>query len=329
MIEAAQNTITAARTLFRRLSGHSGLQINPEIEVQAASRLYVLPTRYGLLFLPVLLGMLIGAINYNNNLVFILTFLLGGLTIINMLHAHIALAGMVITSIQIPPVFAGQTTTITLWYRQASSIPACYEARRPNAAVLSFSTPDSEEHKFLIPFQPPARGVHVPGRLKIQTTWPGGLFRAWSWISIQTPTLVYPRPINGPPGDHELHQTTGGAGEGRPQPGSDDFFELRPWQPTDPRRHIAWKASARLSQTLTKTFQQSQAQDSLLFDFDVIRLADLEMRLSRLCGLVLWACQQGQPWTLRLPGNTIGPAKDELHFRRCLQALALYQGPPS
>jgi hypothetical protein len=50
-------------------------------------RIFILPTRQGLFFALVLLVMLLGDINYNLSLGYVLTFLLGTTTMLTMLYA--------------------------------------------------------------------------------------------------------------------------------------------------------------------------------------------------------------------------------------------------
>ena len=51
-------------------------------------RLYILPTRHGVVFFIVLLLTLLGAINYENSLGFMLSFLLGSLGFLGMIYTH-------------------------------------------------------------------------------------------------------------------------------------------------------------------------------------------------------------------------------------------------
>jgi len=71
-------------------------------------RIYILPTGYGILFAILLLLMLLGSINYANNLGFLLTFLLVGLGLVTMLHTWRNLVGLALNSGRATPVFAGE-----------------------------------------------------------------------------------------------------------------------------------------------------------------------------------------------------------------------------
>ncbi|MGD8886577.1 MAG: DUF58 domain-containing protein, partial [Gammaproteobacteria bacterium] len=49
-------------------------------------RIFILPTRQGILFAIVLVIMLIGSINYNNSLGYLLTFLLASVAVVSILY---------------------------------------------------------------------------------------------------------------------------------------------------------------------------------------------------------------------------------------------------
>ena len=70
-------------------------------------RVYILPSRQGLTFSLSLLVMLIGSINYNLSLGYLLTFLLAGVGIVSILHTFRNLAYLYISPGRAEPVFAG------------------------------------------------------------------------------------------------------------------------------------------------------------------------------------------------------------------------------
>ncbi|HEY0633740.1 MAG TPA: DUF58 domain-containing protein, partial [Gammaproteobacteria bacterium] len=69
-------------------------------------RVYILPTRAGLLFGLVLLAMLFGAINYNNSLAYALTFLLTSVAMVSIFHTFRNLHGLTFHIGHATPVFA-------------------------------------------------------------------------------------------------------------------------------------------------------------------------------------------------------------------------------
>ena len=72
-------------------------------------RLYILPTRFGYLFSIMLLFLFLAAINYQNSMAFVLTFMLTSLGIVSLWHTHKNLLGILV-QMQIPrPVFCGES----------------------------------------------------------------------------------------------------------------------------------------------------------------------------------------------------------------------------
>ena len=57
-------------------------------------RVYILPSRYGVMLGILLVAILLGSINYDNALGYLLTFLIGGLYLVAMLHTYRNLVGL-------------------------------------------------------------------------------------------------------------------------------------------------------------------------------------------------------------------------------------------
>jgi uncharacterized protein (DUF58 family) len=157
----------------------------------------------------------------------------------------------------------------------------------------------------------------------LETRYPLGLFRAWSYVEPDARCLVYPRPERSPLPTAAAHEAPGG--QRSPVAGNEDFSGLRTYQLSDSPRHVAWKAVARTDGMLTKQFS-GEAAAELWLDWERLPPAlGLEQRLSRLAGWVLAAERGGARYGLRLPGVEIAPARGDSHAAACLQALALYR----
>ncbi|MEA3292777.1 MAG: DUF58 domain-containing protein, partial [Pseudomonadota bacterium] len=101
----------------------------------------------------------------------------------------------------------------------------------------------------------------------------------------------------------------------------DEFDRLRPYQPGDPVRHIAWKKQARNDELVVKQFQLSTASEQV-FSWYALPGGDVETRLSQLCYWILNANRSGRRYGMVLPNLKIPPGRGEAHRRRCLRALA-------
>ncbi len=289
-------------------------------------RIFIIPTRHGLVFGVMLLPMLLGSINYNLSLGFALTFLLGGLGMVSILHTFRNLAGLRIQAGRAKPVFAGATARFGLHVDNPGPL-----ARYAVGAVSGGGTPVFTD----IPAQgavsieigipAPRRGLLPLGRITVFTRFPLGLYYAWSYLEPDMSCLIYPRPDTGrvpPPASRPQ------PGQGAPYgTGDEDFAGFRAYHPGDSPQHIAWKAAARGQGLLTKQFS-GKAEMELWLDWEHLPAElDTEAKLSRLARWVLDCHRAGFAWGLRLPGATLPPETGEAHRERCLAALALFEWP--
>ena len=288
-------------------------------------RVYIVPARLGWFFGGTLLVLLIGSINYALSLGFALTFLLAGLGLAGMVHTARNLARIAVTAGRAEPVFAGESAQFRLFLdgRAAFDRPAVLARHLGSGSQLVVDIPPRGVAEVVLAVPAQSRGRLALGRVMLETRFPLGLFRAWSYIEPDARCVVYPRPERSP-----LPPFSGEAAAGAlhtPTPGSDDFAGLRGYQRSDSPRHIAWKAVARSDEMLTKQFAGDAAAE-LWLDARLLPAGlGLEQRLSRLAGWVLAAERAGAHYGLRLPGVEIPPARGEMHRAACLQALALYQ----
>ena len=288
-----------------------------------SSRVYILPTRVGMIFALLLIFLLLGSINYTKSLGFMLTFLLAGLGNVGMLMTWRNLAGLRVTGQGASPVFAGQDATFHVQLenhaadqRYAISISDGVHGGNtidiPSGSMgsLQFSVPTIN------------RGYLNPGRIRIVTEFPLGLFVAWTSLDLSMQGLVYPQAATKAP---LLASTDTQAGEATADSsGLEDFSGLRKFQPGDSLRRVSWKAAARMDELYSKEFTGGQPEQ-LWIDWLSIDEPKLENRLSVMTRLVVDAEQTGRHYGLRLPGREISPDTGKQHQHQCLKALALYQ----
>lgn len=289
-------------------------------------RIFIVPSRPGLLFAVALIVMLVGAINYNLALGHALVFLLAGLAVGGMIHTFRNLYGLLITPGRPEPVFAGQTALFPLTLDNDRPAPrlALALAAEPDLAIET-SIPSECRSTVRIPLTAHQRGWLPLPRVRLSTRYPLGLFTAWAYLQPEMRCLVYPTPIASelPLPDHadvgHMQHDEGG---------QDDFAGFRERQPADSLRHVAWKASARQASDAPLLIKQfaGGAQSELWLDWALTDPAlAVETRLSLLTGWVLAAEAAAHRYGLRLPGTSLPPDSGEQHRANCLQALALFQ----
>jgi len=287
-------------------------------------RIFILPSRHGMIYVAALLLMLTGSVNYNLSLGFVLTFLLTALGVNSILHTFRNLAGLRISPGRVQRVYAGEHAHFTL----AIDNPGALErfsigATRDGKDAIFTDVPARQATTVSVAVPAPRRGILRAGRLTLFTRYPLGLCYAWAYVEPDVSCLVYPRPeaphVPLPlPAPHAGHGVVHG-------PGQEDFSGLRSYHPGDSPRHIAWKAAARGQALLTKQFS-GRADTELWLDWQATPAAlGVEGRLSRLARWVIDAHAAGLSFGLRLPGVVLPPAPGNAQHDRCLEALALFQ----
>jgi uncharacterized protein (DUF58 family) len=308
---------TKRDALPRRLFGPRGIDTPPLRLGQR--RLYILPTRLGLLFSALLVGLLIGSANYGISLGYLFTFMLGGLGTVTMFHTHRNLSGLLLSPLPARSVFAGENAAFPLRVDNPTGLSRhALEARAEDETGYA-DVGARAMGEISIPAHCPTRGARRLGRITLASTWPLGLFRCWTVVEFDWSVLVYPRPAE----SHvPLPRALGGGRASLAEaPGEDSFSGLRGYRPGDSPRQIAWKAVARGMTLQTKQFS-GQPVGTLWLDWDAAPERDIEARLSRLTRWALQADPMGGDWGMRLPGLVLPPGRGEAHMRACLEALA-------
>jgi uncharacterized protein (DUF58 family) len=268
--------------------------------------------------------MLIGSINYNLSLGYVLTFLLAGLGIVSILHTFRNLAHLYVSAGRVAPVFAGDTAQFELVFENKGDFDRHSLDLTCRGTQVSCNAPARQHCSVALPVKAGKRGWLQLERVTVDTRFPLGLMRAWSYVQPDMRALVYPRPDSAP-----LPPVYSDADTGDAVPagaGTDDFAGLRPYQASDSPRHIAWKASARSALLLTKLFA-GRAASELWFDWGQLPTGmHTEARLSRLARWVMLAEERGLRYGLKLPEGGAPLGEGFAHRERCLKELALYRG---
>lgn len=303
-------------------------------------RVYIIPSRAGYGFAALILLMLLGAINYNNSLGHLLSFLLAGIGHVVMHHSYRNARYVDCRPGQPQPVFAGQPLKLALQLDNprnhslmAIDIAYCPSvAKRRWNPLQNFSQYQTLARAEQIPGQqslllqiaiPSAdRGWQDLGRLRLSSVFPLGLFFCWFFVDIDRRVLVYPAPNGQLPlpddGGSGIHQ------QPIQKAGQDDFAGFQNYRVGDARHQIAWKALARDDVMRTKQFSQPKGSQLTLDWLAVADLSGIESKLSQLCQWVLQADAAGRSYSLILPNLQIASGLGDAHRQQCLKALALY-----
>jgi uncharacterized protein (DUF58 family) len=286
---------------------------------------YILPTRPGFMLGATLLVLLVGSINYQLNLGYLLTFLLAGSALVSMHLSHGTLRGMSMNLMPPDPQFAGSSATLSV----VLTNPRASVRHGIGLSVLDAThavrwawtdVPAQGTARVQVAFQPARRGLHPVPALTAETRFPLGIFRVWTVWRPAARVLVYPAPEPAPPPLPVGEPRSGGLASARMQ-NAGEFDGVRAYRRGDPLRQVVWKKAAKADELVSRDNEQAQRYE-LWLDFIGAGAGGTEHRLSRLTAWVLQADRLGLDYGLRLPGRTIAPATGPAHKRQCLEALA-------
>ncbi len=300
-------------------------RIPPSPRITLSQRnVFIFPTRTGFVFGGLLFLLILGAVNYQASLVYGVAFLLGSLFLVTILYTFRNLSGLQIELVGARPGFVGEDTEFSVRViRPQGRGREGIQLGWPNGIMQWVELVNREADTVRVYVASVRRGFLQPGRLLIETYFPLGLLRAWTWVDLNARALIYPKPIfqDFPRTQHGLRDE----GELIDPFGSEDFTDIKAYRSGDPVRHILWRSYARSDELMVKQYA-SFIEPRLWLDLEDVS-GDLEERVSRLTGLALKATRAEREFGLRLGQLKISPALGEAHLEHVLRELALYGLP--
>ncbi|WP_409521996.1 MULTISPECIES: DUF58 domain-containing protein [unclassified Pseudomonas] len=301
-----------------------GRRIPPASRIELDHRrIFILPTRVGGTYALLLILLLLVSINYQNSLAYGLTFLMLSVGVLAILHTYRNFSGLILSAGHARSVFVGEPVQLRLRLESTASGHQAIALGWDSERLEQTDVAPERQVDVALTLPAVSRGWLRAPRLRVESVFPLGIFRAWSWLDLEQTVLIYPRPVAGSmpllKGIEPHAEDAGQASQGQ---GVDDYQGLRPWQPGDSQRRMHWKAWSRGQGLMVKEFSDLSGHD-LCLDFMALG-GDIEERLSRLCYWVLELSQRQQPFALRLPGFLSAVGSGDAHREACLRQLALY-----
>ena len=283
-------------------------------------RIYILPTRFGIMLAFVLVAMMIAGLNYNSNLGLAFAFLMVSVALVTMHHCNRNLLGLQVDVTTEVDAFVGREASFEFVLRNDSNVErrdveiCCMTA----AGMRSVAAKSSESVPVAVPV--PQRGVSRIDQFELRTRYPFGWFHAWTYVQGSLTAYVAPAPH----GNRTLPAVGGvGSVDRGARAGDEDFAGLRAYEPGVPLKHMAWKVLARGGEAAVQSFTSLASQPEWL-EWSSLEGQDTETRLSQLCLWVLESEAAQRVFGLRIPGKEIPPARGAAHRFACLRALAIY-----
>ncbi len=288
-------------------------------------RIFIFPTGYGFFYLLTAALLFVAGINYENSLILNLSFFLLSLFLVAIFRTFTNLSGLTLVAGATKEAFMGGRA----WFqvsleRKSSRTFESLEVIWDDRSTGLIDVTENSKHSVEMTLEAKQRGWYEPGRLKIQSTFPLGLLRTWSWVHLDMAALVYPKPIQCEYKDIESDGDKGGSLA--IVTGREEFDSLKHYQVGDSLRNVAWKKYAATQIMMTKTFY-ALAGDSSWLKWSQITAVDCESKLSMLCYLVVKYTEENRVFGLSLPSGDITPSAGREHELECLRKLALFCVP--
>jgi uncharacterized protein (DUF58 family) len=292
-----------------------------------SKRIYILPTRFGFLFLFATFAILLIGSSYENNLVNLLGYFMMSLAFVSMIQTQNNLKGIEVEAVLPDPGFAGGEFSIAVVLKNSASLTRhALEAVAVKSEIAFVPEQNREAEpgshlRLRSLYKARRRGKFQVGKITVSTTYPVGLFRGFIYREFAAEYFIYPA--------SKGHRPLPKSGIGEVETGSvssksgDDFRGHRNYQIGDSSRHIDWKARARGRPILVKEFNEGAPQ-AVLLDWDFLDSLEAEERLSQLTAWVQEAQQARFSFGLRLPGQEPYFGTGLGHARKCLEALAVF-----
>lgn len=291
----------------------------------AHNNIYVVPSQLGFYFIVVAILNFVMGINYQNNLILVMAYLMFVVMVIAVLLGYTNAKGLTIHYNKSFANFAPNKGSVKFTFKAPSSTQSVsiIYSEHSNCHAHIDEVTKKDSHLILhLPYE--QRAKHTLNRFKIVSNYPFGLVKVWSYIHPTDAIYIYPAP------EKVLSDTYSSAFEQSTQlgsikePGSDEFDELIPHLPEMGLQRISWKHYAKSQQLLVKEFVDYKKSD-ITFDFNKLT-GNTEQRLSQLCFLVCGACENNTPFTLKLPNTSYKASNHPEDKQQCLELLTEYNG---
>jgi hypothetical protein len=284
--------------------------------------LYILPSGFGWAYGLVVFSMLVGAVNSQINTIFLMTFLLTVVGLINIFEAHANLKNLICKFIVVKDSYQGTPAKIILSVPAENKMRFGIEFQIGSQAKIRLEKIPLEGLEFSVPIATPARGCFPLPRITISSLFPFGIFRVWSYLYFEEHYYVYPQAVD--PGFWPAPSQVKSIKQ-KHRVGDEEFYDLKqvenPW--IDPK-NIHWKIAAKGLGWYLKT-KHSNEVDYWFFTLNDLPAKDLESKLQNVSYWLQTAEVNGLTYGLELKETSIGFAHGSEHLQHCLRQLALYQ----
>ncbi|MFC3031359.1 DUF58 domain-containing protein [Pseudoalteromonas fenneropenaei] len=279
----------------------------------AHHNIYVLPSKLGWLFAFFIVLLFVLGVNYQNNLLLLSSYLFAVILVVALLIGFSNLNGLKLQVTKKTASFAPHAPSFDI--RLITTKPKyllTIESDHQGYDVPEVAS--SEDCTVSLALN--TRGLYALPLLRLQSDYPFGLVKIWSYWCPAHSVHIYPEVAEHLHFKQQVDNTMPLAEQ--------EFGGLNQYQPGDAPQRIAWKHFAKSGVLQTKIFAERKGPDAqLIFDFNSLE-GSTEYRLSVLTRLIVDAYRNGEHFTLKLPCKNELSGKDADHYQACLESLSVF-----
>lgn len=283
------------------------------------NKTYIFPTGFGFAFGALLFILLLMAIGYANNLIYLYVFGLISIALTSMYLTNKNISRLKILKVGANELYAEEDGYLLVEvtnteFRESFELTASVKGNENDKTWNLI--PRKRTVSLTIPFSPKVRGWHSLPAVQISSDYPFGLLTAWKTFRSSQEVLVYP-PRKGQidfpvqTWDERLYSGLG------------LFRDHRAYQSSDSPRRIDWRASSRTQTLLTKNYEGLD-HPLLHFHWDQTRhLISFESRLAQLSLWIHKAYTLDLEFILEIGKFKSSRSRGDQHFRTCMEFLSI------
>ncbi|KKO46714.1 hypothetical protein WG68_03835 [Arsukibacterium ikkense] len=277
--------------------------------------IYILPSRFGLWYILLLVLLYLLGTNYQNNLILLMSYILVSVLLLALTMAWRNLYGITVSCAPVLSAYAEEDLMV----------PVSMQAAPPRQQLLCFFLKGDkptlladDSQQAMVPLTTRQRGYYPLPRLTLHSYYPFGLFNCQSLLNLDYHYWVFPKPLV----TDALH--INGDDSGTKNKTAEDYDTIRSYQAGDSLKLMLWKRLARdPANPVVKHAPSSPQPEPDWIVIPAVSGAALEVALSKACYLMLQLEQRSKPYGLRLHSKNINPSCGQQHLERCLRELAL------
>ena len=288
-----------------------------------SNKTYIIPTRYGFVFLPLLLIEFTVSITFGHPFAYFMTFSTVSIIVLSAFYTNESLNEISIGYLETDLIESQKKSPIKFKLSlKEKFIRKEVSVEIPNNKFINKQTIYSGKEFLEVKVEFPNRGIFSIERLKVSSTFPFGLFYAWKYIDTNRHIYVYPKILQEQSNklntafEESTDRAISTVGSN-----NDDFLEHRKAQETDSWKHIDWKAYSRGIGFLSKVYSENQSQ-GLTFKIDS---KSSENELQTLVSSLFGTHVRNIPSTLLIDNVLISKGDNQEHIDTCLRSICSLQ----